>query len=156
MGMDTRHADRLLNSTKALRAALVVLLAQVDAHSDLVEELACGEHFLAAAGPPLAESESAGLRVDRSRYSVKWHDETCVLGRTMEFRLLERLARSHNHYLSVDRLLDELWNGECAYPTVRSAICRLRRALRKSGATDLADRIDGHVHGHYGLMLEDT
>lgn len=151
MGMEDSHAHRVLKAAQALRASLVLVITHVDVLCDLIEGTAptIDEPPPAVAGPG-----GRPLRVERSTYSVTWGPRRCVLGHTMAFDVMERLARRPNEYINMERLLDDLWTGPRAYSTVRSTICRLKSKLRGSGMGDLADLIDGGMHGHYGLMLQ--
>jgi DNA-binding response OmpR family regulator len=150
--MNTTHADRILKTTNALRTTLSAMLAQVDELSDLAEKVAAG----AAPPPPVTVAgRTTTLRLDRSTFTVRWDGRSCALGHSMAFRLLERLARRPNEYISMDRLLEELWTGPRTYSTVRSTVCRLKVRLGEDGLRDLAERIDGRVRGHYALVLRD-
>lgn len=93
------------------------------------------------------------LAIDRSKFSVVWNGRECVLGATISFRLLERLARRPNQYTSHSQLLDDVWGGTRSISTIRSAVGELRGALQRAGLSDLAAMIDGQHRGHYGLML---
>lgn len=97
----------------------------------------------------------AGLAelVDDSRFAVRWNGNECRLGSTVLFRLFVRLARSANHYISIERLLEEVWDGSRSETTVRSAVRNLRRKLEAAGMAELADAIKGQP-GHYALLLE--
>lgn len=148
--MLTTHADRLLKATQALRAQLMVMLAAIDEVSAAAELIAKG-----SASPPSVTVASAEtpLRIDRSTFAVSWKGKVCHLGNTTAFRLLERLARRPNEYLSIDQLLDDLWSAPRSYSTLRSTMCRLKSRLVAEGMQDLATRINGRVHGYYSLRL---
>ena len=144
--MTPNHAERLSRTTKALRTSLLVVLEHVDELSRLAEE-----HGAAPTGfgsPPIEPI----CRVDRGTFTVFWQDRACFLGHTLPFRLLEKLAQRSNHYVSVDRLMQELWGGPKAPSTIRSAVSDLRIKLRESGMRGLADMIDGTNTGYYGLI----
>ncbi len=149
--MENTHAARLLKSAKSLRSSLLVVITQVDDLCDLIEKAVPTPH---EAPPVEAGSSGRQLRVERSSYSVSWGPCRCVLGPTMAFHIMQRLARQPNEYINLDRLLDDLWTGPRSYSTVRSTICRLKAKLRDSGMADLAGVIDGTMHGHYGLLLQ--
>lgn len=151
--MDNTHATRMLKVAKALRASLLVVVTQVDDLCDLIEKAAPSPQ---EAPPVIAGASGRQLRVERGTYSATWGTGRCVLGHTMAFHIMERLARRPNEYINMDRLLDDLWTGPRAYSTVRSTVCRLKTKLRASGMSDLASLIDGSMHGHYGLMLGDA
>ena len=59
---------------------------------------------------------------DADTLAVRWNGKTCFLGKTLAFKLFERLARRPNHFLSHDLLLDEVW--ECR---VTGSVCSARR-----------------------------
>jgi len=151
--MDSTHAPQIFKAAQSLRASLLVVITRVDDLCDLIEKAAPAalDTSPVVTGPPQRQ-----LSVDRATYTVSWGPNRCVLGHTMAFHIMERLARRPNEYINVDRLLDELWTGSRAYSTVRSTVCRLKIKLRKSGMTDLAGLIDGSMRGHYGLMLQGT
>lgn len=146
--MTNTQADRLLKATNALRANLVTMLARLDELSDIVEEVRSGTIC-----PANVTVRASTLQLDRTTFSVRWEGRSCSLGHSTAFRLLERLARRPNEYVSVDRLLDELWSGPRSYSTLRSTVCRLKLRLRLAGMGDLAQMIDGRVYGHYALLL---
>ena len=92
--------------------------------------------------------------VDDSRFVIRWNGCECQLGPTLPFRLFRRLALSTNHYVTVERLLDEVWGEPRPRASVRSAVRCLRRHLEAAGMEDLAQVIDGR-QGHYALLLRD-
>lgn len=92
-------------------------------------------------------------RLDRDGLSVHWRGGECVLGATISFRLLDRLARRPNHYISHAQLLDDVWECMRSRSAIRSAVCELRLRLASAGMQDLAEMIDGSHQGHYGLIL---
>src|SRR3954468_10271586 len=51
------------------------------------------------------------LHIDRDRLQVVFHGRTCVLGNTLPFKLLERLARRPNTYVTHEELLSDVWEG---------------------------------------------
>jgi hypothetical protein len=139
-------------AAKALRASLLVVITRVDELCDLVE----GVPSAAFVGPlPVTECAGRPLCVERVSYSVLWGSHRCVLGCTMAFQIMERLAKQPNEYIHIDRLLDDLWTGHRTYSTVRSTVSRLKSKLRESGMDELAASIDGGMRGHYGLVLHD-
>lgn len=150
--MLTTHADRLLKATHALRSQLLAILATVDEVSEAAELIAKGT---ASPASVTVDATNLPLRVDRSTFTVSWRGKMCPLGNTTAFRLLERLARRPNEYISIDQLLDDLWSAPRSYSTLRSTICRLKSKLDAAGMHDLASRINGRVHGYYALHLKD-
>lgn len=90
---------------------------------------------------------------DRTTFSARWDGKTCHLGNTITFRLLERLARRANQFVSCDVLLQEVWEGRRSREAVRSAVKVLRQKLTSAGMGRLADAIDGNTAHHYRLSL---
>jgi hypothetical protein len=91
--------------------------------------------------------------LDESTLSVTWKGKALHLGNTLAFRLLERLARCPNQYVTHLDLLRDVWDDELtAAATIRSLVRQLRRKLRGAGWADLAAAIRGH-NGHYVLSL---
>lgn len=91
--------------------------------------------------------------IDRDALTVAWNGRSCYLGYTTAFRLLERLVRRPNRYVSHAQLLDDVWGGYRSKSAIRSAVCDLRERLSAAGMHDLAGLIDGSNPGHYALML---
>lgn len=94
------------------------------------------------------------VEIDPGTLSVRWDGRECVLGASIGFRLMERLARRPGRYVSHDQLLEDVWRCFRSTSTVRSAVRDLRRRLADSGMGDLAERIDGTHRGHYALLLD--
>lgn len=103
-------------------------------------------------GPPVDEPR---VFMDRRLLTVRWNGRMCHLGNTIPFRLMERLARRPNQYLTHEQLLEEIWGGPRSKSAVRSAINSLRSRLVAAGMSDLADAIDGSNAGCYGLILQE-
>lgn len=128
----------------------------------------CAQEIQAAARTEIDEAElgqrPAGLvprppnsverpLLDESTLSVTWKGKALYLGNTLAFRLLERLARCPNQYVTHLDLLRDVWDDELtATATIRSLVRQLRRKLRGAGWADLAAAIRGH-NGHYVLSL---
>ena len=103
-------------------------------------------------GPTLTPCRQRPL-LDESTLSVFWKGKALHLGQTLAFRLLSRLARRPNQYVTHLDLLRDVWDNEdLATATIRSLIRELRRKLRRGGMTDLATAIRGH-NGRYILEL---
>lgn len=93
--------------------------------------------------------------LDESTLSVIWKGKILHLGQTLSFRLLARLVRRPNQYVTHIDLLRDVWNDEellTATSTIRSLVRELRRKLHRGGMTDLASAIRGH-EGRYILDL---
>lgn len=102
--------------------------------------------------PNLAPPRQRPL-IDESTLCVIWKGKSLHLGHTLAYRLLARLARRPNQYVTHLDLLRDVWDNEdLASATIRSLIRELRRKLRHGGMTDLATAIRGH-NGRYMLEL---
>lgn len=91
--------------------------------------------------------------LDESTLCVVWNGRSLHLGHTLAFRLLQRLTRQPNQYVTHLDLLHDVWDNEfLAVGTIRSVMRNLKRKLRDGGMGELADRIRGH-NGRYILDL---
>jgi hypothetical protein len=142
----------------ALARQLIETLKTADICGQEIHALSLAESdHDAHAGP---DRHAAGLPhpkqrplLDESTLSVIWRAKTLHLGHTLAFRLLARLARCPNQYVTHLDLLRDVWdNEELATATIRSLVRELRRKLRIGGMTDLATAIRGH-NGRYVLEL---
>jgi DNA-binding response OmpR family regulator len=120
----------------------------------IVERLASGAVTLSTP-PSLGLHRPETSIIDAGTFSVRWANRTCRLGNTVAFRLLARLARRPNHYLSYESLRDGIWDKCESDAAVQSAVKVLRRKLSAAAMADLAAVIDGSVSHHYALMLRD-
>ena len=90
---------------------------------------------------------------DISTMSVYWRGRSVHLGHTIGFRVLERLARHPQQYVSYTDLRQNAWNNRYVEPTtVRSLVRELRRKLRAGGMKSLAAAIQGE-NEHYVLKI---
>lgn len=121
----------------------------------LGEELAVDAVSFWKARTTIGSNQAFGreLCVDRDRLQVVFHGKTCVLGNTLPFKLLERLARRPDTYVTHDELLQDVWDGTRSQAAIRSVVKRLRQALRRDGMSDLAASIDGTAAGRYRLRV---
>jgi DNA-binding response OmpR family regulator len=101
-----------------------------------------------------APPPSDRLVIDHDRLQVAFGGRVCSLGNTLPFKLLERLARRPNTYVTHDELLSDVWEGVRSESAIRSAVKRLRQMLRCQGLSELAAAIDGTSAGRYCLRLE--
>lgn len=102
--------------------------------------------------PPFPKSKRRPL-LDESTLSVFWKGRSVHLGQTLCFRLLDRLARRPNQYVTHLDLLREVWDDdEAALSTIRSVVRHLRVKLRDGGMSELAAAIRGH-NGRYILEI---
>jgi 7-cyano-7-deazaguanine synthase in queuosine biosynthesis len=92
------------------------------------------------------------VTVDRSTFSVRCGAAVCSLKNTVEFRLLEFLARRPTFNRPIAELLTAAWDGQVrGKNTVQKTASNLNRTLRASGITGLT--VDGSNRGHYFLRL---
>jgi DNA-binding response OmpR family regulator len=92
--------------------------------------------------------------VNPTTFIVQWHGRSCNLGPTILLRLIHFLARRPGRYSTYDDLMEHVWGQRCSNTTIRSAVKRLRRAMREAGMPDLAASIRGRGEC-YGLFLDD-
>ena len=91
--------------------------------------------------------------LDERSYSVHWHGQTCLLGCTVSFRLMRRLSRRPNVFVSYDQLRDDVWRQyPCSEDTIRSEVRNLRQRLCAANMPDLAAAIRARKK-HYVLEL---
>ena len=80
--------------------------------------------------------------VDPAAMTVTWHGRTCKLGHSITFRLLDRLARRPGQYLTLDRLVRDVWDGQnVSDEAIRSAVRHLKLRLKRGGMKGLAAAI---------------
>jgi DNA-binding response OmpR family regulator len=102
---------------------------------------------------PAAEVVNRRPLMSESTLSVLWNGKSLFLGHTLHFRLLERLSRRPNQYITHLDLLRDVWDDELlATATIRSGVRHLRQRLRAGGMGDLAKYIRGH-NGRYILEI---
>ena len=88
--------------------------------------------------------------VDFGAMSITWRGRSCKLGNTVLFRLMERLARRPNFHLTYDRLIHDVWEGQCrSNENVRSAVRRLKDRLVQAGMPKLAAAIKSDRHQYH-------
>jgi hypothetical protein len=103
---------------------------------------------------PTGHGSGCPTIIDEDTFRVHWGDRTCRLGNTFPFRLLARLARRPNQFISYEVLFRDVWKNEYTSPeAVRSVIKVLRRKLAAAGMADLAEGIDGSTSRHYALKI---
>jgi DNA-binding response OmpR family regulator len=93
------------------------------------------------------------FHVDPDRLQVVFQGKRCELDDT-PFKLLQRLAKRPNTYVTHEDLLHDVWDGRRSDAAIRSAIKRLKQALRNHGLEELAEAIDGSKPGRYRLKVE--
>ena len=145
---------RTLRSLAESHAATIELMEQTLAL--LSEELAIDAVTFWKSRTTVVSSPPTGNQffVDRDRLQVVFRGRACVLGNTLSFRLLERLARRPNSYVTYDELLADVWEGVRSEAAIRSVVKRLRQSLRRQGMAELAAAIDGTAAGRYCLRVK--
>jgi DNA-binding response OmpR family regulator len=102
---------------------------------------------------PAGETVNRRPLMSESTLSVLWNGKSLFLGHTVYFRLLERLSRRPNQFITHLDLLRDVWDDELlATATIRSGVRHLRQRLRAGGMGDLAKYILGH-NGRYILEI---
>ena len=91
--------------------------------------------------------------VNPTTFTVEWNGRRCNLGPSILFKLIYLLARRPDRYLTYDILMENVWERRCSNTTIRSAVKRLRRALRDAGMSELAAAIKGWGEC-YGVFLD--
>lgn len=99
-------------------------------------------------------AELAGkLEINRGTFTVTYRSRPCELGNTKAFSLLERLNKSAGRFVSVDNLIQDVWQGEAVSDeAVQKQASILRSKLNAAGLAGVV--IDGNERGHYRLKLE--
>ncbi len=101
-----------------------------------------------------AEALFGQLIIDTAAKTITFRGSTCSLGNTLVFRMIERLARRPNQFVSFDRLIRDVWDGQLkSDEAIRSVVKELRDRLRKNGMRRLASAIRGQKRA-YILMLK--
>lgn len=104
--------------------------------------------------PVDAEALFDQLISDPAAKTITFRGCTCCLGNTLVFRMIERLARRPNQFVSFDRLIRDVWDGHPkSDEAIRSLVKELRDRLRKNGMRRLASSIRGQKKA-YALMLK--
>jgi len=154
--MNTDKRERIRNALRSLAESHAATIKLMEEMSALIsEELALDPFTFWKTRP--AQSGSAtlndGLQIDQEYFTISFDGRTCFFGNSLGFRLLERLARRPNVYLSYEELLAAVWDGVRTDSAVRAVVKRLRDKLRRLEMTKLADALDGSTSGHYALRL---
>lgn len=100
-------------------------------------------------------SEPAGSNpiVDQDTFSIHYRGKACVLRNTKEFAFFRTLSRRPGIYVSVDRLIYDVWHGDVKSDSaIKTVACSLRKSLMNAGITGL--QIDGRTNRrHYALIM---
>lgn len=139
-----RQITILSMSMAALGESIAILELELESlsHSDFESEL-----------PRSAEVSANRPRLDVGTWAVEYQGKRCQLGNSLKFKLLERLLRRPNRYVSYDTLFADVWTAVRDASSVRSVMKELRAMLRAAGMSNVADAIDGHVAHHYAIIL---
>jgi hypothetical protein len=144
-------AEEIRQVLKNLAYTHSLVVEQMESMIQVLTELVDVDDILTARQ---SRSRKEGWPVaNRETLCVEWEGKSCFLGNTLIFWFFERLARSPNHYVSHQTLLDEVWGGDRQPTTIRGVAKRLRDRLSEFGMEELARQIDGSENGYYGLMM---
>src|SRR5262245_34917400 len=114
-----RHVDpRVLHS---YLQGLVLGLERLLVEARLALEIHSVRGGAHASGP----ARLGRVLMDDGRFSVWWRGRECLLGQTLLYRLLHRLAASSNTYVPTEKLLEDVWGGRRSASAVRTAIQNL-------------------------------
>jgi|GEM_PF-2351951 len=93
------------------------------------------------------EPSRYGLIIDPGKYAVSFKDQgPLLLGNTISFHLLARLARRPNVYVEFRKLRDEVWKEETTEDaTITRAISRLRKQLQEGEFTGITFESQRHA-----------
>ncbi|MBS0207966.1 MAG: winged helix-turn-helix domain-containing protein [Planctomycetes bacterium] len=154
--MNPAKRDRIRNALRSLAESHAATIKLMEEMSALIsEELALDPFTFWKSRPmqPDSANPNDGLQIDREHFTISFDGRTCFFGNSLGFRLLERLARRPNVYLSYEELLAAVWDGVRTDSAVRAGVKRLRDKLRRLEMAKLADAVDGSVSGRYALRL---
>lgn len=151
--MTTEDVRRLFALSNQLAENLTAAVLCAEEIREVVRDRVAGD-------PSLSNTRSRPVIVIRERpvlnelsKRVFWKGRSAHLGNTQYFRILDRLARRPNQYVTHLDLMREVWeNEEMPLSTVRSVVRILRQKLRDDDMGELADAIRGH-NGRYMLDL---
>jgi DNA-binding response OmpR family regulator len=156
--LDTRRREQIQRSLRSLADCYAATLETMEQNLTLLGDELTLDPLTYFRTRVRAQGPSPGpqpLRIDPNRRTVYFRGRTRFLGGRLPFRLLGRLARRPNTFVSHEDLLEDVWDGAVrSDDAVRSAVKALRQRLRPAGLGDLADAIDGTVPGHYALRLD--
>lgn len=145
--LTSQLAETLMTAALCAEEIRAAVLAELD--DDGGSTCLLDRHGLAPAQP---DDQQRPL-LDESTMCVIWRGITLHLGHTLAFRLLRRLARRPNQYVTHLDLLQDVWDGEeREITTIRSTVRNLQGKLRAGGMGELAAAIRGH-NGRYILKL---
>ena len=141
----------LLEPLRSLATELHTVAARVE---NVISAIETRDHSDAELGRDINIVAPLTL-IDRTTFTVAWNGKSCYLGCTIQFRLIESLARHANRLVAHQTLLDGVWHGPRSGSAIRNAVASLRSKLVAAEMPDLASAIDSRTRGHLGLMLRD-
>ena len=101
--------------------------------------------------PPADQTHYGKPTADRDTFTFHYGYGSCFLGNSVEFRLAERLAKSHGVFIDTDKLMEDVWEGRTVRKnTIAKTACNLRRNLKDAGVTGIT--IDGGEKDHYRMQ----
>ena len=91
--------------------------------------------------------------IDEDTFTVRYDGKSCVLRNTKEFSFFRALSKRPGVYVPVDKLIEEVWDGQRRSPSaIKTVAYSLRRALKGAGIDQI--NIDGKTNRHhYALIL---
>lgn len=101
---------------------------------------------------PRADSRTGGLVIDHNTFTVHYRGQSCKLGNSVAFRLMERLAASPGICIPHQTLAEEVWaDDDTETAAIHKQASILGNKLKTAGLDALV--IDGRITGHYRLIL---
>lgn len=155
--MTTTTRDQIRRTLYDLATAHAATIKLMEHTLELLgEELALDAKTFWQARVTLADDgrTTSNPIVDSGSLEAVYEGKRCFLGNTVLYRLIECLSRKPNKYYTYDELLQGVWGGGVrSDSTIRTAIKRLRTALRQADMGELAKAIDGSSPGRYSLRV---
>jgi DNA-binding response OmpR family regulator len=152
--MFTARDDHYRESLRQLAEGYAAIIAHYERTISLLEAELARPARSSATSSSVTPSRSGELRILDETLMVEFRGKRCFLGNTVTLRLFRRLLQGRNRFIRHDELLRQVWQGIRAPSTIRSAVKLLRKQLRDAGMKDVANAIDGHVAGHYALIVD--
>jgi DNA-binding response OmpR family regulator len=155
--MKTDRREQIRQSLRSLAESYAGTMELMEQTVTLLcEELSLDSwsYFKARAVTRNDPGRPCALVIDPSLFTVTFQGKTCFLGNTLPFRLLTRLAKRPNAYVSHSELLTDVWDAVRSEGAIRAIVKVLRQRLNQAQLGPLADAIDGTVRGHYALKLD--
>jgi hypothetical protein len=153
-----RHAEQVCGAVaRALRAESEELVRQRYPHNCLLRISLGGTPTQSLVRPsdsdePPPNPSAPHLILDETTFAAHFGTSTCFLGNGLEFALLARLNQRPGDFVSVETLIDDVWDDDqTAKNTVQRTVSNLRRRLREAGITQVT--IDGCQRNHYRLVI---